>query len=114
MRMFITMCAALFLAACGPTDKCPGKAECGSGCMPTGASCCPNGSGYCDSGSYCGADNMCHGGGGGGGGSCGCGTLCNSNGYCCPRGWYGCRGTCYSSYSAMLGAGCTGATTCCP
>ena len=53
-------------------------------------------------------------GGGGGGSGCGCGTECNSNGICCPRGYYGCSGYCYTTYNNALSAGCSGVTTCCP
>ncbi len=85
----------------GDCMKCDAPYSCNSGgtCSNTvnGVACCTGG-----------------GGGGGGGGGCGCGTNCNSNGVCCPKGWYGCKNTCYSSYNAMLSAGCSGATTCCP
>lgn len=84
---------ALGAPACAPQDPCPGKEECGSGCMPLGASCCPSGAGYCDGGQYCGTDNMCHtsgGGGGGGGNTCAANTcinnLCSPGLWCCPSG----------------------------
>jgi hypothetical protein len=116
MKMFMVLCTAIFLSGCGDLfEKCPGEKECGNGCAPTSASCCPDGDHYCDAPYTCGSDNMCHGsGGGGGGGGCGCGTQCNSNGICCPRGWYGCKNMCYSSYNAMLSAGCSSVKTCCP
>lgn len=82
---------ALGAAACGPTaDPCPGKAECGNGCMPLGASCCPSGAGYCDGGRTCGSDNLCHTTSGGGGSTCAASTcisnLCSPGLWCCPAG----------------------------
>lgn len=93
MKVFalLLLLAGLALSGCA-ADPCPGKDECGKGCMPTGADCCPNGAGYCDGGQYCGTDNMCHtsGGGGGGGNTCPANTcisnLCSPGLWCCPSG----------------------------
>ena len=95
-HLFVAACLALglSLAGCEPTDKCPGKEVCGSGCMPTGASCCPDGKHYCDGGYYCGTDNACHSGGGGGGATCPVNTcinnLCETGLWCCTTGCNGC------------------------
>ena len=104
----------LGLAGCVPAGGCAdGSCEGNDGkCY----SCSGNTTCSTSGGSNCGAANhgtyCCT--GGSTGSSCGCGTLCNSNGYCCARGTYGCNNRCYASYNEMLSAGCSSVKTCCP
>jgi len=118
-RLIVALLAvvALVLGCDVPLHNCSG----GASCLGNDGVCMSCPSPYsCNSGGTCGnsIDGVacCTGGGSSGGGSsgCGCGTNCNSNGLCCPRGTYGCHGSCYSTYDSALSAGCTSFTTCCP
>lgn len=107
--------AALALSGCFEAP-CSG----GDACRGSNGNCMSCDSPYtCNSGGTCssvvnGVACCTGGGGGGGGGGCGCGSQCNSNGVCCPKGYYGCSGYCYPSSAAANSAGCYSFTTCCP
>lgn len=140
MKTAILLFVTMFLAACGSDWKCGSSMEsCGNLCMPKGHVCC--GEGNCDPGMICSDNHTCTypgssgsggssggsgGGSGDGGGSsggdaitacvgptCAAAHLCNSNGVCCPRNWYGCKGTCVNTRALALQMGCTDFKTCC-